>query len=156
MRAGPKPAADLQSMGCTELTKHLLTLGVPREELDALPRAHCKCGCEISVSACRGKAALLHLWECQQGATAESDDQTVEVSLFNCTSIARGKMISCDRVNTQLLLGLIHSQCPTRCEMLCARCSVGESERQQQAQKLPGREPQCTCLVVQSLSVWLS
>ena len=59
-------------MGCMELKKHLLTLGVPREELDA----------------CDGKDALLHVWECKQGATAELDDQivampaTVEVSLF--------------------------------------------------------------------------
>ena len=81
MRAGPKPAADLQSMGCTGLKKHLLRLGVPREELDA----------------CNGKAALLHLWECQQGATAELDHQTVampatvEVSQFNCTCFERGR-----------------------------------------------------------------
>ena len=84
--SAPEAVTDLQSMGCMELKKHLLTLGVPREELDA----------------CDGKDALLHLWECQQGATAELDDQivampaTVEVSLFNCMSIERGRRKPCD------------------------------------------------------------
>ena len=71
-------------MGCMELKKHLLTLGVPREELDA----------------CDGKDALLHLWECKQGATAELEDQTAttaaaaEVSASNCMATGeneRGK-----------------------------------------------------------------
>ena len=76
MREGPEPAADVQSMGCTELKKHLLILGVPREDLDA----------------CNGKDALLNLWECKQEVTAELDDLTVatpataEVSQPNCMS----------------------------------------------------------------------
>ena len=65
---------DLQSMGYMKLKKHLLTLGIPRQELDA----------------CDGKDALLHLWECKQGAAAELGEQTAtveataKVSASNC------------------------------------------------------------------------